>query len=160
QRLVFRREDLGGEVDREGGVDRPVVPLDGVAHAGGDEGADRQPVRRLCAVEARRRTLGLAGVQFLMAGHGTPGDATRRGESRVGHGLAGLTRSKGRTRVVPSILILDDAFLEPYPRYSIWFSDEHRSPYQQIVHPLPRWHPPLTSDEVKNYHRDTPEWTI
>jgi hypothetical protein len=28
------------------------------------------------------------------------GDATRRGESRVGHGLAGLTRSKGRTRVV------------------------------------------------------------
>src|SRR4029078_5208840 len=95
---------------------------------------------RLCAVVSVRHTRVLAAMYFLMAGHGTPGDATRRGESRVGHGLAGLTRSKGRTRVVPSILILDDAFLEPYPRYSIWFSDEHRSPYQQIVHPLPRWH--------------------
>ena len=71
QRLVFRREDLGGEVDREGGVDRPVVPLDGVADAGGDEGADRQLVRCLCAVVAGRRTRGLAGVHFLMAGHGT-----------------------------------------------------------------------------------------
>ena len=90
-------------------------------------------------------------MYFLMAGHGTPGDATRRGESRVGHGLAGLTRSKGRTRVVPSILILDDAFLEPYPRYSIWFSDEHRSPYQQIVHPLPRWHPPADFTMTHRY---------
>jgi hypothetical protein len=33
-------------------------------------------------------------------------------------------------------------------------------PHKQIVHPLPRWHPPLTSDEVESYHRDTPEWTI
>ena len=68
QRLVLRGEDLGGEVDREGGVDGPVVPLDGVADAGGDEGADRQLVRCLCAVVAGRRTRGLAGVQFLMAG--------------------------------------------------------------------------------------------
>ena len=43
---------------------------------------------------------------------------------------------------------------------SRWFSDEQRSPHQQIVHPLPRRHYPLSSEQVKKYHRDTPEWTI
>ncbi len=45
--LVVRGEDLGGEVDRERRVDRPVVPLDRVAHAGGDQRAHRQLVRHL-----------------------------------------------------------------------------------------------------------------
>jgi hypothetical protein len=69
QRLVFRREDLGGEVDREGGVDRPVVPLDGVAHTGGDEGAYQQLVRCLRDLVGRH-TRGRAGARFLMASYG------------------------------------------------------------------------------------------
>jgi len=71
QRLVLRREDLSGEVDREGGVDGPVVPLDRVADAGGHEGADRQLVRCLRAVMAGRRTRVRVGERFLMTGYGT-----------------------------------------------------------------------------------------
>ena len=33
-------------------------------------------------------------------------------------------------------------------------------PGQQILHPLPRRHPPLTREEVEGHHRQTPAWDI
>jgi hypothetical protein len=46
-------------------------------------------------------------------------DETRRGDSRLGYGLGGLTRSNGGSPVLTRIRMLDDPSLEPYPRYSI-----------------------------------------
>jgi hypothetical protein len=43
--------------------------------------------------ESAKCQKGLVGFYFLMSGHETSADETRRGDSRVGHGLGGLTRS-------------------------------------------------------------------
>src|SRR5689334_15740556 len=80
-------------------------------------------------------------MYFLMPGHGTPGDATRRGESR-GHRLAGFDPQQGQnSRRGPAFSYSTMRSWNPIHGIVFWFSDEHRSPYQQIVHPLPRWHP-------------------